>query len=763
LEEAMIKRTDGARRAIQAAVFPIKTGKGFMTGAISRDITECKQAEDALRKSEEKYRALFETAKDAIFLSDESGKFVDVNQAACESLGYSREELLRLSNREIDADPTGCEAFLKVRDTPAKEAIFEVNQQRKDGTLLPVEITGKFFETAGKRLSLAIARDVTERNQAEENLRESEARIRALLNAPTDAMILIDSAGIVLAVNNTHAKWFKKSIDELIGKCIFDLFPSDIAEFRKAQTNVVFNAGEPIRFEESQGEKIFNTNVYPVFGAKGNVTAVAVYAQDITERKLVEEALKASQLKYRQLFETMTSGVAIYEAMDDGDDFIFRDLNQAGEDIEKVKREAVIGRRVTEAFPGVREFGLFKVFQRVWRTGKPEYFPKAIYRDERDPGTWRENWVHKLPGGEIVSVYNDITERKQVEQSLLEAEAELKHIIEVVPGIIAKVNAHTGYFTYCNPALSSILGFSPEEFLARPFIEFVHPDDRQSTINEVEKQLKGSPLAMFENRYICKNGSYKWLEWRATAADANEVVYAAATDITERKAAEEQIKRSLREKDVLMHEMHHRVKNNLQVVSSLLSMQARTTRSEEAIDVLSKSQSRINTMALIHTQLYESGDLSELNMKEFVGTLSEELFWSYPVNDTRIARIVNVTDRKFPASVGVYVGLIINELLGNAIQHAFGEGKEGKIEVSLTASDSGKVNLRVSDDGVGLPPGFDIDKTRSLGLHLVKILVEDQLQGKIEVISDGGATFNMEFDIECNGGSSYGEDKNTDR
>ena len=141
-----------------------------------------------------------------------------------------------------------------------------------------------------------------------------------------------------------------------------------------------------------------------------------------------------------------------------------------------------------------------------------------------------------------VYIISDITQRKHVEQSFQETEAELKHIIEVVPGIIAKVNAHTGYFTYCNPALSSLLGFSPGEFLARPFIEFVHPDDRQGTINEVEKQLKGSPLDMFENRYICKNGSYKWLEWKATAADKKEVIYAAATDITERKQAEEKIR-----------------------------------------------------------------------------------------------------------------------------------------------------------------------------------------------------------------------------
>jgi PAS domain S-box-containing protein len=733
-----------------------------------RDITERKRTEDALRKSEEKYRALFETAKDAIFLSDEIGNFVDVNQAACESLGYSREELLRLSNREIDADPTGYEAFLKVRNALAEEAIFEVNQQRKDGTLLPVEITGKFFETDGELLSLAIARDITERKKAEETMRVSEEKYKALYdNAPLSYQSLNEDGSF----NDVNPAWIRTlgyDRKEVIGKWFGDFlhqdwkphFEKNFQEFKRR--GYIHDVQFKIRHKDGHYLDI-SFEGYIGYNPDGSFKQTYCVFQDITERKLVEEELKASQLKYRQLFETMTCGVAIYEAMDDGDDFIFRDLNQAGENIENVKKEDVIGRRVIEAFPGVREFGLFKVFQRVWRTGKPGYFPEAIYRDERDLGTWRENWVYKLPSGEIVAIYNDITERKQVEQSLLEAEAELKHIIEVVPGIIAKVNAHTGYFTYCNPALSSILGFSPEEFLARPFIEFVHPDDRQSTINEVEKQLKGSPLAMFENRYICKNGSYKWLEWRATAADEKEVIYAAATDITERKAAEEQIKRSLREKDVLMQEIHHRVKNNLQVVSSLLSMQARTTRNKEAIDVLSKSQSRINTMALIHTQLYESGDLSELNMKEFVGTLSEELFQSYPVTDTKITPIVHVTDRKFPISVGMYVGLIINELLSNAIEHAFGGRKAGTIEVDLTVSDSGRVNLRVSDDGAGLPPGFDIDKTRSLGLHLVKILLEDQLQGKLEVVSDGGVTFNMEFDIECNGGSSYGEDKNTDR
>jgi len=607
--------------------------------------------------------------------------------------------------------------------------------------------------------------------------------------------------------------------------------------------------------------------------------------QEIAERKAAEGALRESEQKYRTLIENVQDGVFLIQ---NGE---LKFVNEAFARIPGYTVEEIHGMTFGELVaPEDRAMVGDRYVRMMAGEDVPmEYEFHGIRKNEDTRTT-----VHITIGlleyrGEptVIGTVKDITGQNRVEQSLQEAETELKHIIEVVPGIIAKVNAHTGYFTYCNPALSSILGFAPEEFLARPFIEFVHPDDRQSTINEVEKQLKGSPLAMFENRYICKNGSYKWLEWRATAADEMGVVYAAATDITdrnrmeeklrlhaammdnvsegvyliglddllikwtnekfarmfgydpgemvgknvgivnaptertptetrisivdvlketgewhgevrnikrdrthfwcsanvslfdhpeygkvmvsahtditERKAAEEQIKRSLREKDLLMQEIHHRVKNNLQVVSSLLSMQARTTRSEEAIDVLSKSQSRINTMAIIHTQLYESGDLSELNMEEFVGTLAEQLFRSYPVTDTKITPIVHVDDRKFPISVGVYVGLIINELLSNAIEHAFGERKEGQIEVSLNASDSGRVNLRVRDDGVGLPAGFDIDKTRSLGLHLVKILVEDQLQGTLEVISDGGATFNMEFDIIGNGGSSYGEDKNTDR
>ena len=218
------------------------------------------------------------------------------------------------------------------------------------------------------------------------------------------------------------------------------------------------------------------------------------------------------------------------------------------------------------------------------------------------------------------------------------------------------------------------------------------------------------------------------------------------------KLASEQIKASLKEKEVLLQEIHHRVKNNLQVVSSLLSMQARATTNKDVTDILTESRNRINAMALIHIQLYENKNLSEINVKEFVNKLLMQLMQSYPVRDTKITKVVSIADCPFPISMAVPVGLVINELLSNTLKYAFVGRKEGRLEVSLTASKEGKINLTISDDGVGLPAGFDINTTKTMGLHLVKLLVEDQLRGNVEITGNGGATFKIEFDIMVDGG-----------
>ncbi len=209
---------------------------------------------------------------------------------------------------------------------------------------------------------------------------------------------------------------------------------------------------------------------------------------------------------------------------------------------------------------------------------------------------------------------------------------------------------------------------------------------------------------------------------------------------------------------MLLREIHHRVKNNLQVVSSLLNMQARVASDPDTVNALLESYDRINAMALIHTQLYESVNLSEINMNNFVGRLVGQLFRSRQIDGARITYTTHITDRPLPISIALPTGLVINELLTNALKHAFREECAGTVEVTLTIysgndnnnnnnDDASTVRLTVRDNGVGVPEGFNINEGKTLGLRLVKILVEDQLQGTLDVIRDRGTTFDIEFGI----------------
>ena len=302
--------------------------------------------------------------------------------------------------------------------------------------------------------------------------------------------------------------------------------------------------------------------------------------------------------------------------------------------------------------------------------------------------------------------------------------------------------------TYVNDAFARMHGYSSEEMIGLKVVN-IHNEEQMDEYKSGINQIKTQGGWVGEIEHIRKDGTpfptcmsvtlLKGVDGKPTG------ILATTRDITERKKAEEQIKASLREKEVLLKEIHHRVKNNLQVVLSLLTMQIRATKNKDAIDILNDSRNRINAIALIHSQLYESGNLSEINMKRFMDKLMVQLHHIHLVPETRISPVVHVAESSFPISIAVPLGLIANELLINAFKYAFVNRKAGKIEVSLRASEKGVANLTVSDDGVGLSEGFDVNANETLGLSIVKLLAEDQLDGKLEVVSKEGTTFKVEF------------------
>jgi len=265
--------------------------------------------------------------------------------------------------------------------------------------------------------------------------------------------------------------------------------------------------------------------------------------------RLVQE----SEERFKGMFNNMSSGVAVCNAVDEGEDFVFIDFNPAGQRIEKIAREDVIGRRVSEAFPGLEEFGLLDVFRRVWRTGEPEHHPVSFYEDERITG-WRENYVYRLPSGEIVTIYDDVTLRQQAEEQLRQRQDTINALIETSRDWIWAIDSEFVH-TYSNPAVEAILGYRPEELVGRHAIELMHPDDAEKLREPLDRSLsekRGWKDLVVRWRH--KDGSYRYLEGNAVPIldKAGELIgfRGIDRDITDRRRAEEKLQES---------EVRHRV------------------------------------------------------------------------------------------------------------------------------------------------------------------------------------------------------------
>ncbi|HUU49943.1 MAG TPA: histidine kinase dimerization/phosphoacceptor domain -containing protein [Nitrospinota bacterium] len=213
-----------------------------------------------------------------------------------------------------------------------------------------------------------------------------------------------------------------------------------------------------------------------------------------------------------------------------------------------------------------------------------------------------------------------------------------------------------------------------------------------------------------------------------------------------RVRAEHQIQKSLKEKELLLREIHHRVRSNMQIISSILKLQTLSSKNKEIADVFNKCQTRIESMALVHFMLYQTEDLSEINFKDYIEDLSKALFDSYKKNKQKISLNINVKNVFLDIDTAIPVGIILNELITNSLKHAFKEEeKEGEISISLSEVDEERLELIVKDNGIGLPEDFDLKKTDTLGLQLVNLLGEDQINGEVKIIRDGGTEFQIVF------------------
>ncbi|MGH8056239.1 MAG: sensor histidine kinase, partial [Candidatus Entotheonellia bacterium] len=336
---------------------------------------------------------------------------------------------------------------------------------------------------------------------------------------------------------------------------------------------------------------------------------------------------------------------------------------------------------------------------------------------------------------------------RQAETTMRESESRLRALIEAEPECVMLVGCD-GEVLEMNPAgLAMIEAEHTLAIVGHSLDPIVTPAYREAFRALVHRVCEGQ-TGTLEFEIIGLRGSYRWLEMRAVpfrnASEDTLVLLGITRDITQRKAAEERILGALREKEVLLKEIHHRVKNNLQIVSSLLSLQANQIQDQQAREMLKETQRRVKSMSFIHERLYRSSNLAQIDFAEYIRELANDLLHSYHISADRITLGLTLADALLSIETALPCGLILNELISNCLKHAFPAGRTGEIRIELHSRPDGMFVLTVSDNGIGLPQGLDFRTTTSLGLQLVVTLTE-QVRGTIELDRHEGTTFRLLF------------------
>ncbi len=595
--------------------------------------------------------------------------------------------------------------------------------------------------------------EVQKRKQTEAASCQSQAELRALFAAMNDVVIVYDREGCYLKIAPTNASLLYKPPDEMLGKTLHDVLPTPQADLLLNHIQLALEKQQTVTVDYSlniDGREIWFAGM---ISPMPNEAAVLV-ARDITKRKWAEAALHESERRWRETLENVelvAVGLDLEGRITFCNDFLLR--------LSGWSQAEVMGRNWFEVFvplqPEVRA-----VFAESTKAASvPLHYenPLVTRQGELRWISWNNTMLRDANGKVIgtISLGEDITERRQAEENLREAEARYRALVENIPAVVYidvldQTDPARHRTSYISPQITALLGYAPEEATQLPaaWPDWVHPDDRgQELAADRQHYLTGAPLAQ-EYRMIRRDGRVVWVRDEAVILQDAEGRFqysqGVLLDITERKQAEEQLKESLHEKEVLLKEIHHRVKNNLQIISSLLNLQAKSITDSQVLGLLRDSQNRVKSMALVHEKLYRSSDLARIDFAEYVQSLTAQLFRSYAHGSGAVELQTHIEGLWLDVDTAVPCGLIINELVSNALKHAFSNGRAGQICVELVRNKTEQLTLRVSDDGAGFPADVDYRNTTSLGLQLVNTLA-DQIGGTVELERRQGTVFKIAF------------------
>ncbi|MDH7513082.1 MAG: PAS domain S-box protein [Clostridiales bacterium] len=586
-------------------------------------------------------------------------------------------------------------------------------------------------------------------------MKESEERYRAVVE--------FSHNGVLIVGEDYKFRYANDKLCEIVGYSREEIIGHDFREFLDEESKILVadryvrrQRGEdvPPRYEfnivKKDGEKRrMEISSTIVRDSKGKVSTIAQIL-DITERKRAEEALRASEEKYRILHEF--AGEAIFTF---GVDLKLMEINKAACDYVGAVREELLGRDIFELgrlHPDDNAKALENI-QKILSGEKTLVVDKLRFKGKHGLyGIFQVTSTAVIRDGEIVAVTNvsrDVTLEEQLYSALEASERRHRFLFNAGNDAIfvyeLTEDMKPGKFVEVNDLACMITAYSREELLRLSKLDLVVPEEKEQ-VYDSQLILSEKKHRVFERTFMTKDGRRIPSEVSSHLFELNgkPTVLAIVRDISERKKVEENLKAALKEKDVMLREIHHRVKNNMQIMSSLLRLQARQTTDEKAREALSESHTRIRSMAIIHEKLYQSKDFASIDFADYIEKMVTHLFAVYEVDTERVRFKIDVRHVEMDINRAIPCGLIINELVSNALKYAFPGGKKGELVIRMFRDEGGKYSLIVKDTGSGFPESIDVQMPQTLGLQIVADLTK-QLDGKLELRRDGGTEIQITF------------------
>jgi len=751
----------------------LKDNEGKVVGliAIGHDVTERNKAERALKESRELFSNAFRLGMEAIsIIRLEDHTYIEVNEAFLHITGYDYYDVIGKTASEIDlwVDESNLDNMIEdlVKNNEIRD--YELFFRRKDGMVRYLSLSGTVIEFLSEPCILFSGRDITELRQVVDALQRSEEKYRSIVEQSYEGIILTDEKGVIIEWNHGQERITGLAREDVLGKLVWDVqyqadpekrqLPARYQQVRSMMVSLFKMETSPWlkRLAEHEikrpdgSRRLIQSTIFPIH--TDNELLVGAITRDITQQRHNEEEL----LFLSSITQQVSDAIMVTDT-----EYKITYVNQAVVDLYGYSEEELKGKDpiILNALPLAEE--IQNDINRTVSSGK--IWTGELINKRKDGSSLHiESRISPLYDKKDqiyahVGIYRDVTLRKQAEDELRRERDKAQNYLDIARVIIVIIAADQRV-TLINKTGCEVLGYKEKEIINKNWYDNFLSKSYIKSVKDVSIQLFAGDIPVIkysENPVLTKSGEERMIAWHNTVLRDEEGrithLLSSGEDITERRRVEDRIKASLREKEVLLKEIHHRVKNNLQIISSMLYLQSRYIKDKQTLNILKESQNRVKSMALIHEKLYQSSDLARIDFYGYIRSLAAHLLNSYGVDPNAVNLDINVEDVLFNLDTAIPCGLIFNELVSNSLKHAFPEDWEllkpgetrHKIIIDIHAENN-TVTMTVSDNGIGFPVDQDFRNTESLGMRIVISLTE-QLNGDIELDRTDGTAFKIRF------------------